>query len=78
MSKGNCVNNSRFRKESRRKAVKERSEYRATLSPAKQLERLDARLGTSVGAVKERARLSKLIEDGATVLSDKKKKKVSE
>jgi hypothetical protein len=62
MSKGHCVNNSRYRKESRRKSAVERQEYRNNLSAKKQLERLDARLeGTNVGAVKERARLNKLL-----------------
>jgi hypothetical protein len=61
MSKGHCVNNSRYRKESRRKACKDREEYRATLTPTQQLKRLDERLGASKGAKKERVRLQSLI-----------------
>jgi hypothetical protein len=61
MSKGRCINNSRYRKESRRKSCKDRTEYRATLSASQQLKRLDERLGPSKGAKKERARLHSLI-----------------
>ena len=54
--------NSRFRKESRCKAVKDRVEYRATLTPTQQLKRLDERCGAGSGAKKERARLTKTLE----------------
>jgi chorismate mutase len=36
---------------------------RAKLSPAKQIKELDARLGKGVGAVKERARLAKQVQE---------------
>jgi len=58
MSKGGFVNNSRYRRESRSKSVKERTEFRATLTNAQQLKRLDERLGANVGAKSERARLT--------------------
>lgn len=60
MSKGGFTNRSRYRKESLVKAAKERSDYRATLTPAAQLKRLDERLGKGIGAKKERERLAKL------------------
>lgn len=39
----------------------ERQEYRDSLSPNEQLTRLDTRLGKGIGALKERARLQKLM-----------------
>lgn len=61
MSKRGRTNNSRYRKESLKKDVATRQEYRNNLSAKKQLERLDQRLGLNVGALKERARLQKLL-----------------
>lgn len=40
-----------------------RQESRKDMTPHKQLALLDQRLGVGVGAVKERARLHKLLED---------------
>jgi len=58
MSRRGRTNNSRYRKEIRYKAAKERSDYRATLTPLQQLKRLDERLGANKGASKERKRLN--------------------
>ena len=49
----------RSRKDLNKKAVAERMKYRAELSPAQQLSRLDSRLGKGIGAKKERERLAK-------------------
>jgi len=50
-------------RERRRDAAEERAEARAALSPQQQLERLDALLGEGTGAVKERARLEKQLQN---------------
>lgn len=61
MSNRGRTNNSRYRKETLRKDAVTRQEYRNNLSAKKQLDRLNVRLGTNVGALKERARLQKLL-----------------
>lgn len=43
----------------KREEACERQQMRALFSPSEQLDLLDARLGRGVGAVKERARLSR-------------------
>lgn len=48
-------------RESRKKVAAENQEARSKRSPAEQLKVLDATLGVGVGAVKERARLTKLL-----------------
>ena len=50
-------------RERRRDAAEERAEARAARSPQQQLERLDALLGEGTGAVKERARLEKQLQN---------------
>ena len=50
-------------RERRRDAAEERAEARAARSPQQQLERLDALLGEGAGAVKERARLEKQLQN---------------
>tara|TARA_B100000085_G_scaffold250305_1_gene246546 strand:- start:172 stop:363 length:192 start_codon:yes stop_codon:yes gene_type:complete len=54
----------------RQAEAKERNAARAALTDQQQLDRLDKILGVGVGAAKERARLAKRIEAGAS----KKKK----
>lgn len=49
------------RPENRRKEATTRQEERAARSPQQQLDRLDSILGEGVGAKKERARLTKQI-----------------
>ena len=49
------------RHETRRKEANERELLRASRTSAKQINFLDLRLGAGIGAVKERARLQKLI-----------------
>jgi hypothetical protein len=53
------------RKQRRIDGAVERQELRAKRSPEDQLKRLDALLGEGVGAVKERAKLQKLINKEA-------------
>lgn len=48
--------------ESRKAAAEQRKAERAARTPKQQLERLDKLLGPGVGAVKERAKLQKLLE----------------
>ena len=48
----------RRKKERRQKRAKEQQEFRDSLTPVQQIERLDKRLGVNKGAKKERARLS--------------------
>ena len=50
-------------KADRRKVAEELQAERAKRSPQQQLERLDLLLGKGVGAMKERARLVKQIEE---------------
>lgn len=50
-----------FMKPTHREGAAERTEVRASRSPADQIAILDKRLGPGVGAVKERERLSKLL-----------------
>jgi len=54
--------NSPERKDQRRKDAQVRAEQRGLLTPQQQIDRLDKRLGAGVGAKKERAKLTKLIE----------------
>lgn len=54
--------NSRIRREARVVTTKARVEYRAGLTTAQQLQRLDERLGAGKGAVRERSRLAALLE----------------
>ena len=61
MSNRGRTNNSRYQKEILKKEAIVRQEYRSNLSAKKQLERLNDRLGSNVGAKKERARLQKLL-----------------
>jgi len=62
---------SRRRDERQREAV-ERDESRAGRSPSEQLSMLDARLGESMGAQRERHRLLKAIEESKPKRSTKK------
>jgi len=57
-----AAKNSQTRKEKRRTLAAEMAEERAKRTPQEQLERLDGLFGKGQGAVKERARLAKLIE----------------
>jgi hypothetical protein len=50
----------------RQESAADRALEYSSLSPQQKLARLDARLGKDVGAVKERARLRKMVEDGVT------------
>lgn len=50
-------------KAAKRARAKEMAEARALRTPQEQLQRLDKLLGVGVGAKRERARLSKLIEE---------------
>jgi len=50
-------------KQMKREQVAKLAAQRAKLTPAKQLKELDTRLGKGVGAVKERARLAKQIQE---------------
>lgn len=50
--------------EGRREIGEKRNEKWRQLSPQKQLAELDSRLGKGVGAVKQRAKLQKLIDQG--------------
>ena len=54
-----------YRKEKRVEEGQERLEYWRGLSPDQQLAQLDKRLGEGVGAVKQRARLTAIIEKRA-------------
>lgn len=54
--------NSHERRESRRTEAQERAEAVSKLSPSARLSRLDRALGEGVGAKKERARLTVLLE----------------
>ena len=49
--------------EAKRKAAESRQKIRSEIDTASQLKLLDERLGVGVGAVKERARLSKLLTE---------------
>jgi hypothetical protein len=51
------------RKESKRESANERAEARAKRTAEQQLKRLDDMFGSGQGAVRERARLQKEIED---------------
>ncbi len=50
-------------REVRQASAKERQEYWGSKTLEEQLKALDSRLGASVGAVKQRARLASLIEE---------------
>ena len=50
-------------KQQRKEEAAERQALRDSLTPQQQMKRLDALLGVGVGAVKERAKLNKEIED---------------
>ena len=56
------INRSRARREELRAEAEERREYRASLSNAQQIERLNARLGEGSGAKRERERLEREME----------------
>ena len=60
-----------YAKEARRYGAEIRAEARAKRTSQQQLERLDMLLGTDVGAVKERARLTDKIAE------EKKKKRMN-
>lgn len=60
------------RKQNKYDGVKTRQEERVNRSPQEQLKRLDQLLGENVGATKERARLSKLMEKTNGKASDTK------
>ena len=55
-------NRSRSRRAELREEAEQRAAEREARTPQQQLQRLDKLLGEGVGAAKERARLSKLIE----------------
>lgn len=51
----------RTRNKQRREAALERQEAYSKLTPQQKLKKLDAKLGSGVGAIRERAKLHKLI-----------------
>lgn len=51
-------------KQLRREEAEERMALRTSLTPTKQLEQLDSRLGVGAGAKKERSRLLKQLAEG--------------
>ena len=51
------------RRDKRREEAKERQSLTNQMSPAERIAALDARLGAGVGAVKERARLERMVAD---------------
>jgi|GEM_PF-2529952 len=54
------------RQEEKRQIIEENQTARLNRSAKEQLARLDARLGKGVGAVKERAKLNKILEGEKT------------
>ena len=67
------INRGLARRQQLRERAQERVDYRAGLSNAQQIERLNERLGEGEGAERERARLEREME----VEADKKKSKTS-
>ena len=61
------ANKNKEEKDRRQLEAAGRAEYSATLTPQQKIARLDARLGTGLGAVKERAKLAKVIAEAAKV-----------
>lgn len=61
-------------KAEKRKKANEMNEANAKLSPQQKLVKLNNRMGDGVGAVKERARLAKQIEDAKNQAPKKEKK----
>jgi hypothetical protein len=57
-------NRNKIRKEERRASAAERQAAHAQLSPEQKLASLDQRLGAGVGAVKERARILRQLQEG--------------
>jgi hypothetical protein len=66
-----------YRMDFRRQEAQERAEFRATLTPQQQLDRLDERLGSGVGAGKERKRLRAEIENAKAQRQAKKNREHS-
>lgn len=66
-----------YRMQLRREESAEREAFRATLTPQQQLDRLDVRLGSGVGARKERKRLQAQIEEGRRQRQAKKNREHS-
>ncbi len=66
--------NSHERREQRRTEAQERAEAVSKLSPTARLARLDQALGEGLGAKKERARLTALLEKKEVTPSKKRKK----
>jgi len=66
------INRGRERREQLRARAQQLAEARSNRSPNQQLELIDERLGVGVGAVQERARLEREIEEKRST-KDKKK-----
>ena len=55
------IDNSKMRRDERKKSASERQKVREARSPAEQLAELDTQLGGGIGAKRERARLNAIV-----------------